>query len=324
MSVIMKRSYREAIWIAFGLIFATLSLNAAAQAPSGTSFVIYHDDGSPADIAALVGAADTVDVVLIGEVHTDPAAKELALELGDRLQARSEANPPVVLSLEIFERDVQTLLDEYLAGLINEEHFLADSRPWSGYRSQYSLLVNTAREEGWKVIAANPPRRYVNRVAREGVGSLEDLSESARKWLPPLPYAGPSSAYRDAWIQLMQGSAHGRSDNDESDDTPSHHPNQFEDMMQAQALWDAGMAHSIARQLMRAPSTKVVHLAGSFHVEDGTGIEEHLMRYRPGTSVLSVTVRPVDDPAVIDDYGYKGRADFVILSDQQRLEQPPS
>ena len=43
----------------------------------------------------------------------------------------------VALSLEFFQRDAQPILDEYLAGLITEKAFLAASRPWPRYQTDY-------------------------------------------------------------------------------------------------------------------------------------------------------------------------------------------
>jgi hypothetical protein len=110
---------------------------------------------------------------------------------------------PVVLSLEMFERDVQYILDEYLAGLITEDQFLESARPWERYRTDYRPMVEFARAHGIPVVAANAPRRYVNRVTRLGPSSLEALSPAARRFLPELPYPGPSEAYRAEWDALM-------------------------------------------------------------------------------------------------------------------------
>src|SRR3954467_8455063 len=68
--------------------------------------------------------------------------------------------------MEMFERDVQIVLDEYLSDLITEQHFLASSRPWGNYKTDYRPLVELAKEKHLDVIAANAPRRYVNMVSR--------------------------------------------------------------------------------------------------------------------------------------------------------------
>ena len=53
------------------------------------------------------------------------------------------------------------------------------------------------------MIAANAPRRYVNRASRLGRDSLTTLPPSALATLPPLPYPEPSEAYLAEWNALM-------------------------------------------------------------------------------------------------------------------------
>ena len=106
----------------------------------------------------------------------------------------------------MFEREsVRYIVDEYLANLITEQHFLASSRPWGNYKTDYRPLVELAKEKHLDMIAANAPRRYVNMVSRNGRDALNGLSKDAREWLPPLPYPEPSQAYRDKFNTLMAG-----------------------------------------------------------------------------------------------------------------------
>ena len=82
---------------------------------------------------------------------------------------------------------MQIVLDEYLNGLISEDHFLLSSRPWKNYKTDYRPLVEIAKQNKLSVIAANAPRRYVNMVSRNGRDSLNGLSKQAKEWLAPLP-----------------------------------------------------------------------------------------------------------------------------------------
>ena len=72
------------------------------------------------------------------------------------------------VSLEMFERDVQGVVDGYLAGSIPESQFLQESRPWPRYATDYRPLVEMAKSEGWTVVAANLPRRVASAVAKSG------------------------------------------------------------------------------------------------------------------------------------------------------------
>ena len=87
---------------------------------------------------------------------------------------------PVVLSLEMFERDVQPAVNAYLAGKTTEEEFLKTSRPWPRYATDYRALVEMAKAQRWPVIASNVPRRYASDVAKTGRAALDALPAADR------------------------------------------------------------------------------------------------------------------------------------------------
>lgn len=87
-------------------------------------------------------------------------------------------------------------------------------------------------------------------------------------------------------------------------------------MLDAQALWDATMAWSIAELMTRKPGSKVAHMVGGFHVETGTGTPEHLAQYRPGTKMLVISVQSSLDIHTFDSDEHTGLGDFVILGDE--------
>ncbi len=170
---------------------------------------VFTGTGEPASLDDILQAMGSVDAVLVGETHTDPVGHWLERELFRMAVDRfgggegEGARRPVALSMEMFERDVQHILDEYLAGLITESQFLAGARPWEHYAEDYRGMVELARERGLPVIAANAPRRYVNRVSRLGREALRELPPRTRSVLPPLPYPQPTEAYRAEWNALM-------------------------------------------------------------------------------------------------------------------------
>lgn len=332
-----------------------LSRAQSSSTPSDTpAFQVYTESGEPASLADVVAASDTVSVVFVGEVHSDPGAHALQDTLFAALAARHAAadsaapSRPLALSLEMLERDVQPVVDEYLSGRISERHFVTASRMWDRYRLAYRPLVQRAKERGFPILAANAPRRYVSRVASAGRESLDSLSAWAKQWIAPLPYPGPSGAYRAKWTERMReamppghgGSPHGASSNGPSTDTTASVPNdttqaqphasphgsphgaalrvrmqaRMQSMLQAQALWDATMAYTIAEHLLRRPEALVLHVTGSFHVSEGTGTPEALRHYRPDARMLTVVVEPTADPTQFDEVEHGGLGDFVVLT----------
>jgi uncharacterized iron-regulated protein len=290
---------------------------------------VFTGAGQPATLDDVVAAMANHQVVFIGETHDDPTAHALQARLLERAWESYHTPSPaaieartVALSLEFFERDVQLVLNEYLADLITESAFLAASRPWPRYETDIRPLVEFSKAHGLPVIAANAPRRYATRVTRHGRESLEDLPARALDYLPPLPYPQPSQAYRDQWIAVManvmrqEGTRCG---------IPVDHPPapvgahaQMGNQLHTQTLWDASMAWSIARHLEAHPGALVLHLVGGFHVARGTGTPELLQLYLPGASHMIVVIRPVEDPDAFEPAPAGEWGDFVIQTERAR------
>jgi len=313
-------------------------------------FRVFTGRGEPATLEDIVRAMTTADVVFVGETHTDPVGHWVEAELfrgalaSVRAGEESGALRPVALSLEMFERDVQSIVDEYLRDLITEDQFKKSARPWDYYDADYRPMVETAKATGVAVIAANAPRRYVNRVTRLGRDALYELPPRSRSVLPPLPYPQPSDAYRTEWLALMaempmqrqcepptpeaEGESHVVVDPQamaqphqppaESPPTgmPSHMASFMENGLQSQGLWDASMAYAITTFLETNPGALVLHMVGGFHVENFTGIPEQVQFYRPRTRRLVVSMEPVEDFRNFNRDEHTGQGDFVILTDE--------
>lgn len=293
----------------------------APAAPSVTEaqYRVFRADGRAATLDDVIAATDGIEVLFIGEEHDDPGAHFLEAELLKRafVHHASTSRRSVTLSLEMFERDVQGVLDEYLAGLITEKHFKSSSRPWKNYDDDYRPMVEFAREHKLRVVAANAPQRYANRASRLGRASLDELSPQAKAWIAPLPYGEPHPAYAAKFEALMapppgqDGAAHGAA-------AMAHGPLHLID---GQSLWDATMAYSIAEHLLRDPSALVLHVDGKFHSDEKLGVPYHLARYRPGTRVLVVSVVSGEGFPQFDAQKLGVLGDFVILTDPS-LKKP--
>ena len=320
-----------------------------ASPDTTAAYQIYTGSGTAAALDDIVAAADTADVLFVGEVHDDPGAHALQDTLFARLIDRHHAPRSLALSMEMLERDVQPVVDEYLAGHISESHFRDDARVGANYAQARRPLVERARRHNLPVLAANAPRRYVNAVARSGPAALDSLSDWAHPWIAPRPYPKASDAYRAKWEQRMREAmppghgtrrdpptANASPDSSasalESHDAPSHGASPhagMSRMLQAQALWDATMAYTLAEYLTRHPSALAMHVTGAFHVSRGTGTPEALRYYRPSARSLVVLVRPTDDPSSFDRSQHGGLGDFVVLtpagrvSSQQRMPEQP-
>lgn len=211
------------------------------------------------------------DILFFGEEHNDSAGHYLEAAIfksmhslyGDRL----------ALSMEMFETDCQLVVDEYLDGYINEDRFLKDARPWANYKD-YRPAVEYAKTNNLAVIAANPPRRYVNMVSRKGMAALDSLPKASKQFLPPLPYDTASGRYREKFMEFMSGGSPG-----------TNNPRIF----YSQNLWDAGMSYSIYKYWKKNKDKKILHLVGKFHCDEKLGTLAQLQKRAPKLKILNIS-----------------------------------
>lgn len=289
-------------YIGLVMIMSFILGNTVYSQANPETYRVYDSKGNPATLIQVIDAIGANDVVFLGEQHDDSVCHALQFEIFKSVSEKYSVNRKITLSLEMFERDVQMVVNEYLAGLITEKKFMDDSRPWGNYKTDYRPLVELAKEKKYTVVAANAPRRYVNMVSRGGREKLNALSKEAREFLPPLPYAQASEAYSKKFKALMGSAPEAQAG--------------LDNILSSQSLWDAGMAYNVSQHIVK--DGIVVHLNGAFHTESRLGTVEHLLKYKPKTKVLVVTMRYEDDFKNFNKDKHTGIGDFVILTDTKQ------
>jgi uncharacterized iron-regulated protein len=236
------------------------------------------------------------DVLFFGEEHNDSAGHYLENMIFRALHTRY--GNKIVLSMEMFETDNQLGLNEYLGGFINEDRFIRDVRLWNNYKD-YRPMVEYAKQNKIPVIAANPPRRYVNLVSRRGIRSLDSLSKDAKKFLPPLPYDTLTGRYREKFTEIMKESPGGNNPN----------------IYYSQSLWDAGMGYSIYKFLKQNKRKKVFHCVGGFHTEEKLGTAAQLQMRNKKLKILNIASFSDASFKSPDWEKFSYRGDYIIITD---------
>lgn len=278
-----------------------MTLSIFGQANS-EHYRVYDAKGNPVTLVQILDAIGQNDVVFLGEMHDDSVGHALQFDIFKSAVEKYSSNRKIALSLEMFERDVQMVVNEYLAGLITEKKFMDDSRPWGNYKTDYRPLVELAKEKKFPVVAANAPRRYVNMVSRGGRDTLKGLSKDAKEFLPPLPYSQASEAYSKKFTSLMGGAPEAQMG--------------LNNILDSQSLWDAGMAYNVSKAMVK--NGLVVHLNGAFHTENRLGTVEHLLKYKSKAKILVVTMRYENEFKTFDKSKHTDLGDFVILTDAKQ------
>lgn len=282
-------------------IVALLALFAAACAAPAR--IVRTADGEAVTVGEVAEDLAAADVVALGELHQTPAVHETHLAIVKALHAR---RPQMVIAMEMFERDAQTPLLQYLAGMIDEGDFLAASRPWPDYKRDYRPVVEYARGNGIPVLAANAPRKLAGKVAREGAASVKGDPMVARET------TAPEDAYYAEFVKAMDG-----------------HPGVTKDflgrMYAAQCIKDDTMAESItdylARQRVDEQKPLVVLICGRMHSDHGRGAVQRIKNRRPDLDCRVLSAETVADPSSDPFTSPKDVGSYVVVTAE--VERPP-
>lgn len=262
-----------------------------AQAQPLPAYALFNAKGKPLSHKGMMKQLQQADIILFGELHNNAIAHWLQLEVTRELIAAG----PLVLGAEMIERDDQATLDRYLRGEIDQAAFDSLARLWKNHASDYKPLVDLAKANNLPFVAANVPRRYARAVNRGGFEALDTVPDAERAWIAPLPIAFDPELPRYRHMLGMMGD-HG---------TPN--------MVKAQALKDATMAHSIVEHFR--PGSRSIHYNGSFHSDFFEGINWYLQRARP--DLKRITIATVTQAEVVRlNAEYRGQADIIIVVDE--------
>jgi uncharacterized iron-regulated protein len=236
------------------------------------AYVLFTKEGKVTEYDKMLKDLAKADVVLFGEQHNNPIAHWLQLEVTTDLFATHKQQ--LVLGAEMFEADAQLVLNEYLAGKVWEKNFEAEARLWPNYQTDYKPLVTFAKENNLAFIATNVPRRYASAVASGGTDVLKNFSPEAQLLLAPQPFKIDYDlpGYKNM-IGMFGGSAHAGS--------------KGQQMVAAQALKDATMAHFILKNLQ--PGKKMLHFNGSYHSDNFEGIYWYLKQQKPDLKIVTIS-----------------------------------
>ncbi|MCX6247125.1 MAG: ChaN family lipoprotein [Bacteroidetes bacterium] len=275
------------------LTIMTLLVSAKSDKPA---YRVFNSKGHSADYQEILKAAQNADVVFFGESHTNPICHWLELQLVKDLFEAKKGQ--LIIGSEIFERDNQLLLNEYLSSMIRKKDFEAEAKLWPNYKTDYAPIVDFAAKKGIKVIATNIPRRFSAVVNLKGFSGLDSINAVERGMIAPLPlkYNPNLDCYKKIGDMFAGSQSH-----------------MGENIPKAQAIKDATMAHFILKNL--SEGSLFFHFNGSYHSENYEGIVWYLKEYnkRNATDLKIVTITSVEQ----DDLGELtkenlGKADFII------------
>ena len=274
------------------LTVGSLPFSPWAAAQDRASFqALNFNEPLPLDL--LVAQLATKRVVFVGEIHDRYDHHLNQLEIIKRLH---ELDPKLAIGVEYFQQPFQKQVDDYIEGRTPESEFLRATEYYQRWGYDYRLyapIFRYARDQRIPVRALNVPTALTSAVAKVGIAGL---SEQQRAYLPR-QIEPADEEYKNRLRDAFEGH-------------PGLKPDAFNHFVEAQLVWDEGMAESAAAYLEANTGRRMVILAGAGHVEYGSGIPKRLKRRTNVTYAIVLNSGEDVEPHI---------ADYFLLSQKQEL-----
>ncbi|MEZ4776284.1 MAG: ChaN family lipoprotein [Bacteroidia bacterium] len=260
------------------------------------AYRIFDQKGKEINYGKMLRKLSDADVICFGESHNNPIAHWLEFELTRDLHKNPEGKN-LVVGMEMFERNQQARLEQYLRGDLTDKQFQDSVDLWNNYETDYRPVVDYCKENNIAVIGTNIPRRYARIVYSQGLSYLDTLPQHERVFIAPIPI---TIDYNLPSYQAMKSLMGGHQMDEEK----------LKSFISAQAVKDATMAHSILENMPE--NTLFFHMNGSYHSDSKEGIIWYLNHYRPGLNIMNITLTEQASTTEVAEEN-KGKADFYIV-----------
>lgn len=284
----MTRLYRVFISL---VVLVVLLLTTACREPAANSVLNLYDLEKQRSVTGpdALTAMQDARLVLVGEHHTDPAHHAAQLKV---IRALDDQAIPVSIGLEMFRKDQQVALDNWVSGKIDETDFETIyldnwNYPWQLYRGIFIY----ARDRKIPMVGLNVPKGITRQVARQGFASLSDAQRGELEGVT----CNITREYRDFIRSAFGAHGHGNMD--------------FIRFCEAQLVWDTAMAINAVNHLKQHPDRVMVLLAGSGHARKmGIPYQVNSRSKMRFVSLLPYTAE-IFDPDTLS----AADADFIIM-----------
>jgi uncharacterized iron-regulated protein len=264
----MKNIFIAILLICFGVI----------NAQNFKAYQFYDKKGKEIKTEKLVKELADYDVVFFGENHNSSINHWLQLKITEALFEKK--NGQLILGAEMFERDNQSQLNQYLSGKVDAKTLKDSARLWNNYATDYKPLVDFAKDKKLNFIATNIPRKYASQTAKEGLESLNSLSEKEKAYIAQLPIKVTLDTPGYPEMKAMMG--------EHTEGT------KVMNFISAQATKDATMAESILKN-MQAGKT-FIHYNGNYHSKEFGGIYWYIKQKNPNLKMAVISVFESENP----------------------------
>jgi len=242
------------------------------------AYQFYNQKGKEVNTDKLVKELAEYDVVFFGENHNSSINHWLQLKITEALYQQKKGQ--LILGAEMFERDNQSQLNQYLSGKFDAKTLKDSARLWNNYATDYKPLVDFAKDKKLNFIATNIPRRYASQTSKEGLESLNSLTAKEKTYIAQLPIKVTLDTPGYPEMKKMMGD----------------HAEEIKVMnfISAQATKDATMAESILKNIQSGKT--FIHYNGNYHSKEFGGIYWYIKQKNPNLKMAVISVFESEDP----------------------------
>ena len=277
------KSFAKAIFLllAFSLqysLYATTEIDRLKNFPAQVTpdDIIHIPTGEKVQFSSLNNYFSCASILYVGEAHANRASHQVQLQVLKYCYEKFGNN--IAIGMEMFTRQYQPFLDQWIAGETDEKKFLEDTHWYKEWGYEYNLykpILDFAREKGIPVLALNAPKDVVKMVSKKG---LIDLSDEEKKLLPEVD---TSDFFHRVYIEkIIKGHI------DRSADIERYN--------NVQSLWEEYMAQTIVNYLSswEGKDKKILVFTGNGHIFYDFGIPKRVFRrtFLPYYTICTIEV----------------------------------
>jgi aminopeptidase N len=226
-------------------------------------------------------------VIYLGERHGNYEDHKIQLKT---IMYLHEKGRKFAIGMEMFEKPFQNMINDYLAGTIDEKHLLKETQYFKRWQFDYNFyreIIEYAKAEKIPVVALNQWSEIIKKVSTDGLDGLTDIE---RQQIPE-DMDMSDDDYRRGLRGIFETHRNFETRN-------------FEYFYQSQILWDETMAHTVNEFMKKNPDYQMVVMTGVGHVMYGSGIPKRAFRLN---GKEYVTLLPTN--GILDDH----IGDFILF-----------
>jgi aminopeptidase N len=235
------------------------------------------------DLSSIIQKVIDKPIIYLGERHGNYEDHKIQLRV---IMGLHEKGKKFAIGMEMFQKPFQRAINDYLAGAIDEKHFLKQTQYFKRWQFDYNFyreIIEYAKAERIPIVALNQWSEIVKTVSTDGLDGLTDIE---RQQIPE-DMDMSDDDYRNGLRGIFENHRKFETKN-------------FEYFYQAQVLWDETMAHTVDEFMRKNPDYQMVVMTGVGHIMYGYGIPKRAFRLNGKEYVTLLPINGIPDEHIGD------------------------